>query len=69
MGWTFDVEILARMLRGRRAARLPAGGAGDGWLREIPLERWTDVPGSKVRPADFLRGLLELARIRRRYAR
>lgn len=66
VGWTFDVEILARMLRARRAGRLPTREGG--WLREIPLERWRDVPGSKVRPTDLPRGLVELARIRRHYA-
>lgn len=64
-GWTFDVEILARALSARRARGL---ADDDGWVREIPLERWRDVPGSKVHPADFLRGLVALARIRRHYA-
>lgn len=62
--WGFDVEILARALRARRARGLRDD---DGWVREIPLERWIDVPGSKVRPVDFLRGLAELVRIRLRY--
>ena len=62
VNWTFDVEILARRLRARRALRLPEN---DGWVRELPLDRWIDVPGSKVRPTDFLRGIAELIRIRR----
>ncbi len=63
-GWAFDVELLARWLRDRKAA-----GRNDPreQIRELPLEHWRDVPGSKVRPADFLRAWLELWRIRRRY--
>lgn len=61
--WSFDVEILARALRARRAQGLP----DDDLAREIPVRCWTHVPGSKVRPLDFLRGLVELARIRWRY--
>lgn len=56
--WVFDVEILARYLSG------PGTAAG---IRELPLERWTDVPGSKVKPLDFFRGVLDLTRIHHRY--
>ena len=65
-GWTFGVELLARLERARRREGGPP--AGDVVL-EIPLRTWCDVPGSKVRPLDFLRGLVSLARIRRRYLR
>ena len=58
--WVFDVELLARYLE--------HGGAPSG-VRELALARWTDIPGSKVKPNDFLGGVIELARIRRRYAR
>jgi dolichyl-phosphate beta-glucosyltransferase len=62
--WIFDVEILARMLQARRTGPLaPAAGA----ICEVPLARWLDVAGSKVRPRDYLRGTLDLWRIRRRY--
>ena len=58
--WVFDVELLARYLE--------TGGAPSG-IRELPLARWSDVQGSKVKPLDFAVGLLELARIKRRYPR
>lgn len=62
--WIFDVEVLARMVRARRSGELaPAASA----ICEVPLPRWVDVAGSKVRTGDYLRGLLDLWRIRRRY--
>jgi len=61
--WTFDVELLARLirLRGRAAARES--------LYELPLERWEDVAGSKVAPGDFFVAFAEIARLWRRYGR
>jgi len=56
--WVFDVELLARYL---------AGGSEPSGIREIPLARWSDVAGSKVKPADFARGVVELLRIRSKY--
>ncbi len=61
-GWAFDVELLARW-------RLIVGDALRERVRELPLNRWRDVPGSKVRPLDFFRAWLELWRIRRAYSR
>lgn len=61
--WVFDVELLARLVCARRRGGRPAAEA----VVEVPLRVWRDVPGSKVRPADFVRGLWELLRIRRRY--
>jgi len=61
--WLFDVEILAR-LRNRVGI--------DGVLqmvREVPLGRWSDVPGSKVRFGHMLRVPYEFFRIGRRYGR
>ncbi len=60
-GWVFDVELLARLAR-IEAAGPSSGAPGQGW-REIPLQSWRDVPGSKVRPAAFIRSFFELARI------
>jgi len=64
--WTFDVELLARLVRDHRL-----GGAPD--LREavrgVPLHQWHHVGGSKIRPADFVRALVEVRRIRARYLR
>jgi glycosyltransferase involved in cell wall biosynthesis len=63
VNWTFDVELLARVirLRGRAAARDS--------LYELPLERWEDVAGSKVAPGDFFVAFAEIARLWRRYGR
>jgi glycosyltransferase involved in cell wall biosynthesis len=58
--WLFDVELLARLIRAHGSA-----GAAAAAVCELPLERWTDVAGSKLRARDYLRALGELARIRR----
>ena len=54
--WVFDVEILARMLR---------AGQDDVHesIYEFPLDRWTDVHGSQLKPSDFVRAATDLARI------
>ncbi len=59
--WVFDVELLARFVASR-----PGAAAA---LYELPLDTWTDVPGSRVRPWDAARALWDMARIRRRYRR
>jgi len=62
--WVFDVEILARLIclsRGRRELR------PEKILFELPLLAWSHVPGSKVKPVDFFRSVLELAKVHRRY--
>ena len=61
--WIFDVEILARFvkLRGRDAAARA--------IYELPLRRWKDVKGSKLRSTDFIRALRDLWRIRSAYKR
>jgi hypothetical protein len=60
--WIFDVELLARFVRRKRAA-----GVRDvePRLYEVPLPKWHDKKGSKLRTADFCRALLDLWRIRR----
>lgn len=63
--WVFDVELLARLARRVRGSGVPV----ERRVYELPLLRWTDVPGSKVRPWDFLRSGLELVRIFRAYRR
>ncbi len=58
--WTFDVELLARFLRfSAEEGVLDPGRA----IYEYPLHEWYDAPGSKVRPADYLRAVRELATI------
>jgi dolichyl-phosphate beta-glucosyltransferase len=61
--WVFDVEILARFIRHHQG--------GTDYLRqslyELPLHRWDDVAGSKVKPGDFFKASLDLLRIYRRY--
>jgi glycosyltransferase involved in cell wall biosynthesis len=57
--WLFDVEILARLARARGAA-----GAARA-VYEQPLSCWRDVPGSKLRPFDYLAAARDLWRIRR----
>jgi glycosyltransferase involved in cell wall biosynthesis len=64
--WVFDVEILARFARSLRGE--PGLGAAER-VYELPLRRWTDVPGSKVRPWDFVRSGVELLRIWNAYVR
>ncbi len=60
--WVFDVEILARM-------RLNYARPCKDRVYELALRRWSDVPGSKVKPVDFFLALRDLVRIRRRYFR
>jgi len=57
--WVFDVEILARLL-----SMEPRSAAA---IYELPLDQWTFAPGSKVKPGDFGRALVDLATIKRRY--
>jgi glycosyltransferase involved in cell wall biosynthesis len=64
--WIFDVELIARLIRARRDRR---DRSPERVIREVPLQRWHDVAGSKVGPLDFFRGIADLWRIRRRYLR
>jgi len=59
--WIFDVEIIARyvQLLGRDAAAAA--------IYELPVKRWHDVTGSKVKSHDFIRALHDLWKIRRAY--
>jgi len=61
--WVFDVEIIARYLNlyGNDPVHL------ERVIFEYPLERWTDVAGSKVGPGDFLTALWDLIKIQRKY--
>ena len=64
--WIFDVEILARLIRGR--GNLP-GPRPEELIYEYALDEWRDVSGSKLGPSAYLRGLLDLLRIYWRYIR
>ncbi len=64
--WLFDVEILARIIRGARHAELPPV---DEMVFEIPLTTWHDRAGSKVRWHDFPKAFVDLVRIRSHYLR
>lgn len=58
--WIFDVELLARFL----AQPTPAGTLSAAErLYEVPLERWTDVGGSRLKTRDFVRAPFELLKI------
>ncbi len=65
--WVFDVELIARYLSAMHAAD-PAFCAHR-TIYEWPLDQWHDIGGSKVRPADFFKAMLDLIKIRRRYGR
>lgn len=53
--WTFDVEVLARLIN---ETDTPPEA-----IHEHPLPEWRDVAGSKVRPWDFFRAFVGLATI------
>lgn len=54
--WVFDVEILARYVAELGFSAEDLGGR----IVELPLERWHDVDGSKVRPRDFVTAAADL---------
>jgi glycosyltransferase involved in cell wall biosynthesis len=64
--WIFDVEIIGRLIAARRGT---ARARVDQVVYEFPLHEWRDVAGSKVRPRDFVRAVLELAAIASKYGR
>jgi glycosyltransferase involved in cell wall biosynthesis len=61
--WIFDVEILARLVRGQGGR----GGAAASAICEHPLMCWNDVAGSKLHLLDYPRAALDLVRIYCRY--
>jgi dolichyl-phosphate beta-glucosyltransferase len=65
VGWTFDVELIARLAQERDRSGRP--GPRD-ILYELPLDECHDVEGSKVRPTDYVRAVFEMTRISRRYS-
>lgn len=65
-GWAFDVEIIARLIA---SPRHRGSSSVSEVIYELPLRRWHDVPGSKVRPSDFVIAVWDLVRIYWRYLR
>jgi glycosyltransferase involved in cell wall biosynthesis len=65
--WVFDIEIIARRMQMERSAAGEALPRTADVITELPLQEWIDIPGSKVRPFDFLRAIWEIWRIHRRY--
>jgi dolichyl-phosphate beta-glucosyltransferase len=63
--WVFDVEILARLLKARNFQASSLESA----VYELPLRKWEDVAGSKVKPTDFFKALWEVWMIRWAYLR
>ncbi len=57
--WAFDVELLGRLLVGTE----PEPPMPLSRMREVPLEEWIDVPGSKLNPASMAKSLVDLGRI------
>lgn len=63
-GWIFDVEVLARLINLHGSVARVADK-----LYEQPLDRWEDVPGSKLKPKHFVKAIGEMAAIYLRYLR
>ena len=62
--WIFDVELLARFLAHHRTDLSVNPQEA---IYEIPLDRWQDVAGSKLKLRDFGKAVWELARIGYQY--
>jgi len=58
--WIFDVEILSRL---QRLSARQGNGSLRAALYELPVDRWDEVPGSKIRPGTFVTAFLELLQI------
>jgi glycosyltransferase involved in cell wall biosynthesis len=67
VNWTFDVELIAR-LQAQTATRSRSGDA-NARIYELPLNRWHDVAGSKVRSTDFFKAFFEMLRVYHKYGR
>jgi hypothetical protein len=59
--WFFDVELLARYIK------LHGHDKTYEQTLEVPLRRWIEVKGSKLKATDFLKVPLELIKIKRHY--
>ena len=63
--WIFDVEVIARY----EVIAKRGGAPINDRIYELPLKKWTDVEGSKVRSRDFIRSLVDLRKIWKKYLR
>lgn len=62
--WIFDVEIIARL-----SEMLKASGEDiKNFIIEYPLEQWTDVNGSKLKPRHYAVVGIDLAKIALKYS-
>ena len=61
--WLVDIEMLARYIAVTGSAGAEVG------IYELPLNKWTEVPGSKLRTASAVHALADLARIWRQTRR
>ena len=64
--WIFDVELLARLSSGKAEDRKQKAEGRRQKLNsiyELPLDRWQDVAGSKLKRGDFFKAVAELASI------
>jgi glycosyltransferase involved in cell wall biosynthesis len=57
--WLFDIEIFIRYLR--NSSKI--------YIKEIPLNRWKEIKGSKLKIGDFLQVPLNIFQLYRRYGR
>jgi len=64
--WIFDVELLARA---RQLEKFFHSPSLEETVYELPLSKWMDVAGSKVKPQDFLKAFFELCSIYWNYLR
>ncbi|WP_298867949.1 dolichyl-phosphate beta-glucosyltransferase [uncultured Gimesia sp.] len=64
--WIFDVELLARARQLEKFFQCPSL---EETVYELPLTKWMDVAGSKVKPHDFLKAFFELCSIYWNYLR
>jgi glycosyltransferase involved in cell wall biosynthesis len=62
--WVFDVELIARYIVQCGSAEAAARA-----IYEFPLHTWTDVRGSKLKPADFAVAFCDVMRIYWKYLR
>lgn len=63
--WAFDVELLGRLLIGTATVE----GVPLERMREVPLEEWVDIGGSKVTAGAMVKTLGDLALIERELGR